>query len=120
MSTLHRLNAPDDDFTNDNGGPLLANQIARNLATSDQYTAVDPDQAQLLADRGILVVAAWDNPGGHGHVATVRPENVPNDNPRGRSGPLISNVGGAVGIQTESSVFPRGARVYYYTPVATN
>jgi hypothetical protein len=117
VSIVHRLNAPDDDFTDNNGEPLLANQMARNLATSDQYTAVDPDQAQRLADRGILVVAAWDNPGGHGHVATVRPENVPGDNPRGRRGALISNVGKQVGIQSESSVFPSGAQVHYYTPV---
>jgi hypothetical protein len=63
-------------FTFD-GNPNLANTDARTLANSSQYHEVSPEEAQKLANQGVPVVAAQENPGGHGHVATVRPELMP-------------------------------------------
>ena len=39
--------------------------------------------AQLLANCGIPIMAAAENPGGHGHIAIVAPDDSPYDNSRG-------------------------------------
>lgn len=56
--------------------PAIANQIAVNLSKSKEYKEVTPQDAQALANKGNLVIVAWQNPDPrhHGHVATVRPD----------------------------------------------
>ncbi len=101
---------------------MNANQQADQLAKSNDYKEVSSSQAQSLANRGHLVISVWHNPkAGHsGHSATVRPEGVLGDHPAGANGPIISNVGGSVGVAKESKVYPKSARqnneVHFYTP----
>ena len=66
------------------GPPYLANQQAQNLANSPDYQIVNGNDGQALANEGGLVIGAQQNPAGHGHVATVRPENVTGDARPGR------------------------------------
>jgi hypothetical protein len=77
---------------------------------------VTPEEAQQLANRGVVVIAAQRRPDGHGHVATVRPEGVRGDQPQGARGPLINHVGWSVGIFRESAAFRRDFPVAYYAP----
>ncbi len=111
------LGAPMAPLTQPNGKPVDANTMAANLARSPNYRSVNPDQAQALADHGQLVIVAWVNPSGpHGHVATVRPSNVPGDKPTGAHGPLLSNVGLSNVVMHQSMAFRAGLDVRYYTP----
>lgn len=41
------------------------------------WSKVDPSNAAELASQGYVVVAGWENPGGIGHMAVVRPESQP-------------------------------------------
>lgn len=50
---------------------MLANQMYSWL--SAHWQPVDTDQAKSYADIGDLVIAAWANPSGHGHVSVVYP-----------------------------------------------
>src|ERR1035438_4880741 len=97
---------------------LLANAFAAALVSSKSYKSVTKADAQSLANQGILVIGAWQNPSGPGHVATVRPLGVKGDQPAAGSGPLMNNIGASVGVQYENWVFPlkSGAVVKYYTP----
>jgi hypothetical protein len=53
---------------------LANNQISYMASGADGWYAVSsPDDAQALALQGQVVVAAYYNPGGHGHVALVLP-----------------------------------------------
>ncbi len=104
-------------FANANGVPYDANTIIHNLANPDNgYHVVTPAEAQALADKG---VSAWATQLGarHGHIASVRPEGVPGDNPRGRSGPILANVGLFNGVAHQSAVFtPAHGAIIYYAP----
>ena len=112
-----RTNAPMGPLTDSNGRPVLANQQARNLSKSNAYREVTRDEAQMIANQGGLVIAAYENPGGSGHTATVRPTGVAGDNPpTGGRGPLINDIGINIRVQNENFVFPRGSSVHYYTP----
>ena len=79
---------PDIDYTS-------ANQMANNLANAAQnpdsgVISIDAQTAQEYANRGQPIVAAWANPGGHGHVALV----VPDDNDYDPElGPHITQAG---------------------------
>ena len=98
---------------------INANTQCNNLSKSSAYKAVSEAMAQDLANQGILVISSWYNnsAGGHGHVAPVRPLNVPGDPKEiGGSGALISNVGGHVNIVKRSGAYPKGSTVIYYTP----
>lgn len=120
------MGAPLGALSNDNpqarGTPAAtANEMASNLAHSDQYHPVSPADAQRLANQGVLVIAVQPH-AGHGHVATVRPDtlNEAVHNAGGR-GPLINNVGRTVGIFSAQG--PPGNRAFlnspepvYYTP----
>jgi len=86
--------------------------MAANLAHSDAYHAVTPQQAQQLANQGVTVIAAQPNPRGHGHVATVRPD-------AGNTGanPTINNVGRHVNVAPASQAFNGHlAPPVYYAP----
>lgn len=52
---------------------LQANDIFDLVSKEDDWLKINPEVAQAHANSGALVIAAWKNPGGHGHVATVRP-----------------------------------------------
>jgi RHS repeat-associated protein len=76
-----------------------ANDIAAQLAKSGNFHRVGPAEAQRLANQGKLVIGAWanPNPGRHGHVVTVVPDNTyfgqaffPNHN---SADPLINDIG---------------------------
>jgi RHS repeat-associated protein len=87
------MNAPMGDLTDSHGNAVLANTMASNLAKSNEYKQVSPDEAQRVANEGKLVIAAQPNPHGHGHVATVRPGySIPYQYP------MINNIGKKVGV----------------------
>jgi RHS repeat-associated protein len=107
------------DLADKKGNFINANTQAQDLAKSSDYREVTPKEAQSLADQGKLVIVAWEspNPLASGHTATVRPENVPGDNPpKGSKGPLINNVGRSVGVMGANYAFRKGMEVHYYTP----
>lgn len=103
-------------LVNSNGQPLPANQQAANLAKSPDYKQVSPAEAQQSANTGGVALAA-QSASGHGHIATVRPEGVPGDNPIGKSGPLINNIGGHNDIRRQSAAFLSDRPVLYYIQV---
>ena len=116
-SIVQSTGAPTGPLTDKNGTPATANQQAQNLANSSQYREVTPQEAQQIANNGGTVVVAYDNPNGHGHTATVRPEGVPGDSPpRGGRGPLINDIGRSVAVHNANYTFRRGTEVHYYTP----
>lgn len=116
LNVVQSVGAPTGPLADSDGSALLANQQARNLANSPDYRELTPDEAQETANGGGLVIAAYDNPNGHGHVATVRPEDVSGDDPVGRSGPLLNDIGANDRIDHQSAAFRRSAVVRYYTP----
>jgi|SRR6185437_214531 len=113
------VGAPTAPLTNAAGGALTANDAAAKIAASGSgYKEVDADQAQKLANDGTLVIAAWSNPNGGGHLATVRPSGVQGDQAHESSrGPLLNNIGAPdTGIMGANWVFRKDAQVHYYTP----
>lgn len=115
--TVRDMGGPLGPLGDARGVPYLANRMAQDLAVSPEYTEVTPDEAQTLANQGRLVIGAWFNPAGHGHVVTVRPEGVWGDSPAGNSGPLLNNVGATDRITRQSRAFKSSDKVFYYTPV---
>jgi RHS repeat-associated protein len=115
VATVKQVGAPLGPLVDNKGNALLANQQARNLATSGIYRVVTPKQAQALANKGQLVLAVQSSPGPHGHIATVRPEGVKGDSPVGRRGPLINNIGKHNRVARESASFSSKRSVIYYT-----
>lgn len=58
-----------------------ANDMAKAMASSDNYISVSQQEALDYANQGYLVISSWINPsGGSGHVATlsVGENNIPN------------------------------------------
>ncbi len=98
-----------------------ANVIARNLRNSRNWMAVSAAEAQILANNGQIVVLTYENPNpaNHGHVATVRPGNVPGDHlPTRTSDPLLANVGiRPNGVKYSTASVARTKPVIYYTPI---
>jgi hypothetical protein len=93
-----------------------ANAQISNLANSSRYHVVTPDQAQALGDKGVLVFGTQHG-ARHGHIASVRPEGVLGDNPRGKSGPLLANIGIFNGVAHQSAVMtPAHGAIVYYAP----
>jgi len=98
------------------GNNYDANTQINNLANSPNYHVVTPDQAQALGDKGVLVFGTQHG-ARHGPIASVRPEGVPGDNPRGRSGPILANVGIFNGVAHQSAVMtPAHGAIIYYAP----
>ena len=110
------------DYADKAWGPLNADQIAENLGSSRAtWRPVSADEAQSLANNGQLVILTYDNPEGHGHVATVRPEDVPEDIVAGKNPtyPLLANVGvGQSHVEYRSVSVSMNKPVIYYTPVS--
>ena len=108
---------PNGVLANANGVPYDANTQIHNLANPQNgYHVVTPAEAQGLADKGEKV---WATQLGarHGHIASVRPEGVPGDHPRGRSGPILANIGLFNGVAHQSAVFtPAHGAIIYYAP----
>ena len=104
-------------LSNANGQNYDANSQINNLANAKNgWHAVTPDQAQALANQGVLVFATQHG-AGHGHIASVRPEGVAGDQPRGRSGPILANVRIFSGVARQSAVFtPAHGAIIYYAP----
>jgi hypothetical protein len=98
------------------GNNYDSNTQINNLANSSGYHVVTPGQAQALANNGTLVFGTQHG-ARHGHIASVRPEGIPGDNPRGRSGPLLANVGLFNGVAHQSAVMtPAHGAIVYYAP----
>ncbi len=99
------------------GNNYDANTQINNLANSaNGFHAVTPEQAQALGDKGVLVFGTQHG-ARHGHITTVRPEGIPGDNPRGRSGPILANIGIFNGVAHQSAVFtPAHGAIIYYAP----
>jgi hypothetical protein len=99
------------------GDNFLANaQIAKLAAHGSGYHVVLAESAQALADQGVTV---WVTQLGHahGHIASVRPEGVPGDRPRGKTGLLLANIGLFNGVAHQSAVFtPAHGAVVCYAP----
>lgn len=114
------VGAPLAPLTDAAGDALPANAAAAKLAaTGSGYKEVQPDDAQKLADGGTLVIVAWANASGAGHLATVRPSGISGDEVHvGSRPPLINNVGVDIGVEGANWVFRKGTEVHYYTPSA--
>src|SRR5262249_15738307 len=81
-AVVQAVGGPMGPLTDKKGNPVLANQQAQNLAKSNEYRKVTPEEAQQIANDGGLVIAAYENPsGGFGDVETVRPKSGPGDKP---------------------------------------
>jgi len=123
VSVASSMNAPTGPLTDTQGQPVLANTMAANLATeaanpNGTWTEVSQSQAVATAGQGNLVLATQANPGGHGHVATVRVPGQQGESgreARGR-GPVVSNVGSTNGVGRTSQYFSSDQPVHYYTP----
>lgn len=115
-----------DEATGGHGAGVLGEHGGDNYPANEQirrlshrgsgYHVVSAAEAQTLADRGVTV---WVTQVGrnHGHIASVRPEGVPGDLPRGRSGLLLANVGLFNGVAHQSAVFtPVHGAIVYYAP----
>lgn len=93
-----------DGILGDKSGNFLANTMIANLekqaaAKDGSYKVVDEDEAQRLANQGVTVFATQSKPGGHGHIATIRPEGVSGDSPaKPYKKPLLANVGRSVKV----------------------
>ncbi|GBC79237.1 tRNA3(Ser)-specific nuclease WapA [bacterium HR09] len=124
LAIAQAVGAPTAPLVDAQGRALRANQMAQSLANSNQYRQVSDREAQALANRGVLVIAAWQNPNStaSGHVATVRPQGVPGDRPVAGSVmlPLINNIGRRNEIRALTQAFPLGPGnppVLFYAPV---
>lgn len=116
---VRQTGAPIEPLLSPSGQPALANTDNRNLPNSSDYTRVSPQQAQDLANQGVTVIAVQGSEGPHGHIATVRPTDTyfaSYENPGSGSGPMINNIGGRVGVMSESSSFSHNQPVTYYAP----
>lgn len=115
-----QMNAPMGALADLHGVPFMANEQAVRLDQPNSgYREVPAEEAQKLADSGIAVLAVQPHTG-HGHIATVRPDNTymapyEDTNPGG-SGPMINQIGGSVGIMHASKAFRSMPRPRYYAP----
>ena len=97
-----------------------ANAVAAKLAKSKDWREISDSEAQSYANQGILVIGAYINPNGNGHLVTVRPEGVSADPFASGSGPLLNNVGRSVGVMRYSQVFRTSAEVHFYVESTHN
>ena len=112
-----QVGAKTDGILGARGENFDANTQIQNLANpANGYAAVTPDQAQDLANQGIVAFATQVREP-HGHIASVRPQGVSGDNPTGLTGPLLANVGLFNGVAHQSMVFtPAHGAIVYYAP----
>jgi RHS repeat-associated protein len=106
-------------YNGTNRNNVNANQAASNLAvaaTNGTIVQIGGAQAQVLANVGYTVIAAWVNPNleEKGHLATVSP------NGYGSTTTMISNVGSDNGIKSVLEAFGKNnTPQYYYDPNQT-
>jgi hypothetical protein len=102
---------PYDINGNGNG---MAKNIA-NAATKGIVMEISGEMAQQLANEGYLVIAAQEIPTGIGHLSTIRPSDQTYDD---SEGPVLSNVGGRMGIRTSADAFYTDIKNihFYYDP----
>ncbi len=118
-----------DGILGNSDGNFVANKMIDKLGQAVKdgtYKVVKPDEAQDLANKGVTVFATQPKPGGHGHIATVRPEGVLGDTPAAPYvKPLLANVGASNGVKGyladkgHYGVFLAGSKdesVVFYTP----
>jgi hypothetical protein len=99
------------------GNMAVANDAARYLAKSPNWREVTPQDAQRLANRGIVVVGVQANPGGHGHMVTVRPEIMPGLAESLGVAPIVNNIGARINVVPARDAFDRElAPPRYYSP----
>lgn len=108
-------NSPASGFR-DGLSRVRSNTGARTLQDSPDWSEVTAEEAQTLANQGVITVAAHANPGGHGHVATVRPELMPGLAQHMSQAELFNNIGARVEIAPGASAFARTRPVRYYAP----
>lgn len=89
--------------------PYDANTQCANLAKdaanpSGSYRVITAKEAIEPARQGKAVIAAQPYPK-HGHIATLRPDNLETEKADSRGQPLISNVGGHVGVTHQTGAF---------------
>ena len=90
-----------------------ANQAASNLAKLASNSKqsgiyeITPELAQSLANLGVTVVAAWNGGNQKGHLATVVSESTTTLSYSNEDGPILSNVGGSVGVMSTKAGFWR-------------
>ncbi len=78
----------------DNFSGMNANQMFQKMSgTSSGWISVEDEVAQFHANAGVLVIAAWSNAAGHGHVNLIIPGLIENSNSAGKSVPKCANVG---------------------------
>lgn len=78
-----------DDF---NG--MSANQMVKKMSDpASGWISVGDQVGQTHANSGVLVIAAWANTSGHGHVNLIIPGILENSNSAGKSVPKCANVG---------------------------
>jgi hypothetical protein len=78
-----------EDFTG-----MLANEMVKFMSDpKNGWISVSDDVAQAHANSGVIVIAGWSNPEGHGHVALVLPGILEKSHSFGRAVPKIVNVG---------------------------
>jgi len=94
----------------------MANEMARKLPQSGEFTEVGPEDAQAIANEGGVAIGVLPARG-HGHVVTVRPDNtyLEAGATRQGSGPLLNDVGRYVRVARASRVFG-SAQPRYYVP----
>jgi hypothetical protein len=107
------MGAPLGPLVDKQGRPLLANQMASNLATPHSgYHVVSAEQAQQLANRGKIVIATGV---GLGHVETASPDT---GQPFPGHGLVIGMIGYRNGFMRLNETFTHSdlSRVKFYTP----
>ena len=86
----HRVDAANNPVTT--GGTELDANMTNDWLNTDGarhgWREVSAEEAQRLANEGHPAVASWNNPGGIGHIAVVRPGEITD------AGPAISQAGG--------------------------
>src|SRR5258708_9453606 len=109
--------APTDPLIGKNGEPNLVNDDFNTLANSPYYRQVTQHEAQALANQGVTVIAVQENPGHHGHIATVVPELMPGLGASLGLPPMINNIGGSIGVVGANRAFPNpNLPLIYYAP----
>jgi len=127
---VQRMKGPMGALTYPKGEYAVANDAGRYLAIDakpdrpGQWRVVPPEDAQRLANEGIVVVGVQRNTGRdaqgghkHGHMATVRPELIPGLAQSLGRAPIVNNIGARRTIEPGETAFREdGGPVIYYTP----
>lgn len=83
------------EFTNQGqSAPFVANRMVILMEDpSGRWLKVSGEVAQQHANAGVLAIAGWQNPGGHGHVCVIRPGNLQMSQKWNKLVPRVANVG---------------------------